>query len=143
MVALADVPPCKGSVQVGDGLGVGDGAAVGVGVGVGEFEGAGEALGVGLADAVGEGVAGGLPPVGPAVPQATTRIKSAIDATPRMPPRVSSGIAQSQGTQALVGGDVRPKRLKRRQFRVGSDRGAGAGVALSPEMLKAGPRSIA
>lgn len=79
IVALADVPPCKGRVQVGDGLGVGDGVAVGVGMGEGE------ALGVGLAEVVGEGVAGGLPPVGPAVPQATAKTKSANDATARMP----------------------------------------------------------
>jgi hypothetical protein len=94
IVALADVPPCKGRVQVGDGLGVGDGAAVGVGVGIGEGEGEGDALDVGLAEVVGEGVAGGLPPVGPAVPQATAKTKSANDATARMPPRVSSGVTQ-------------------------------------------------
>ena len=77
-------------MQVGDGLGVGDGAAVGVGMGESE----GEALDVGLAEVVGEGVTGGLPPVGPAVPQATAKTKSANDAAARMPPRVSSGVAQ-------------------------------------------------
>jgi hypothetical protein len=90
IVALADVPPSKGRVQVGDGLGVGDGAAVAVGMGEGE----GEALDVGFAEVVGEGGTGGLPPVGPAVPQATAKTKSANDATARMPLRESSGVAE-------------------------------------------------
>ena len=92
IVALADVPPCKGRVQVGDGLGVG--VAVGVAVGMREGEGEGEALDVGLAEVVGEGVTGALPPVGPAVPQATAKTKTANEATARMPPRVSSGVTQ-------------------------------------------------
>jgi hypothetical protein len=78
MVALADVPPCRGRVHVGDGLGFGD--AVGDTDGVGD----GEADGAGLVEVVGVGVAGGLPPVGPAAPHATSRIESPIQAMTRM-----------------------------------------------------------
>jgi hypothetical protein len=76
MVALADVPPIRGNVHVGDGLGFGDGFGEGVG------DGDGEADGAGLAEVV--GVAGGLPPLGPAVPHATSKIESAIQAMTRM-----------------------------------------------------------
>ena len=78
-MALADVPPVSGKVHVGDGLGFGDGCGDGDGVGDGEADGAG------LAEALGVGVAGGLPPVGPDVPQAASRIESPIQAMTRMP----------------------------------------------------------
>jgi hypothetical protein len=74
-VALADVPPVRGKVHAGDGLGFGDADGVGDG----------EPDGAGLAEALGAGVAGGLPPVGPDVPQAASRIESPIQAMTRMP----------------------------------------------------------
>lgn len=64
-------------MQVGDGLDVGDETAVGFGVGLGEDEGEGEAFGVELVDVAGVGVAGGLAPLGPGAPHATTRNETA------------------------------------------------------------------
>lgn len=78
IVALAGVPPIRGKVHAGDGLGLGDGVRAGVG------DAEGEVLGAGLAEVVGVGVAGGLLPLGPAVPQATTRTESAIQDATRM-----------------------------------------------------------
>jgi hypothetical protein len=66
IVASDPEPPCSGK-QVGEGLGDGEGVAVG--------DGDGEVVCV--------GVAGGLPPPGPAVPQATRRIETAINAVTR------------------------------------------------------------
>lgn len=76
IVALAVVPPCSGKLHVGDGLGDGEGVAAGDGVGAVEVVGDGEVVCV--------GVAGGLPPLGPAEPQATSRIEIAINAVTRM-----------------------------------------------------------
>jgi hypothetical protein len=75
-VALAVVPPCSGKLHVGDGLGDGEGVAAGDGVGAVEMVGDGEVACV--------GVAGGLPPLGPAEPQATSRIEIAINAVTRI-----------------------------------------------------------
>lgn len=76
IVALAVVPPCSGKLHVGDGLGDGEGVAAGDDVGAVEVVGDGEVVCV--------GVAGGLPPLGPAEPQATSRIEIAINAVTRM-----------------------------------------------------------
>lgn len=78
IVALAVVPPCSGKLHVGDGLGDGEGVAAGDGVG------AGDGVVVGDGELVCVGVAGGLPPLGPAEPQATSRIEIAINAVTRM-----------------------------------------------------------
>jgi hypothetical protein len=78
IVALDAVPPCSGKLHAGDGLGDGEGVAVGDGVR------AGDGVGVGDGVVVCVGVAVALPALGPEEPQATSRIKIAINAVTRM-----------------------------------------------------------
>jgi hypothetical protein len=131
MVALADVPPFRGRVHVGDGLGFGDGVVDGDGVGDGEADGAGLDEVVGVADR--------LPPLGPA-PHATSKTESAMHAMTRMREGSHQHSPSHRACSHAVDVTLDLVSVRRRQQRVVSLRGAGAEGALSPEMRTAGPR---
>lgn len=120
MVALADVPPFRGRVHVGDGLGFGDGVVDGDGVGDGEAD------GVGLDEVVGVGVAGGLPPLGPA-PHATSKIESAMQAMTRMREGSHQHSPSHRASRHTVDGTLDPS---------GSDSGGSALDLIAELVLK-------
>jgi len=118
------MPPVRGKVQVGDGLGFG----AGFGKGGGDCDGVGdgEVDGVGRAEVVGVGVAGRLP-LGPAPPHATSKTESPIQAMTRMREGSHQHSPSHRASRHAVDGTLDPG---------GSDGGSGALDLIAQLVLK-------